>query len=130
MKKNAAAARGAIEPIISVHRDDLINPLCVWPEIGLSQNGFQNLIKRQSNWLEIGGLFFFFATSAHNYRPSYWIKSCIRVHRRIISFINEISVKQYSIKNDRYLTLRDLLIITARTFSKETVTTEKQKNYL
>lgn len=28
MKKNAAAARGAIEPIIGVHRDDLINPSC------------------------------------------------------------------------------------------------------
>lgn len=28
MKKNVAAARGVIEPIIGVHRDDLINPLC------------------------------------------------------------------------------------------------------
>lgn len=28
MKKNAAAVRGVIEPIIGVHHDDVINPLC------------------------------------------------------------------------------------------------------
>lgn len=28
MKKNAAVDRGAIKPIIGVHHDDLINPLC------------------------------------------------------------------------------------------------------
>lgn len=57
MKKNVAAARGVIEPIIGVHRDDLINPLCGLKS-GYPKMAFQNLVKRQSNWLEIGGLFF------------------------------------------------------------------------
>lgn len=44
MKKNVAATRGAIEPIIGVHRDDLINPLCGLKP-GYPKNGFHNLIK-------------------------------------------------------------------------------------
>jgi hypothetical protein len=47
MKKNATVTRGVTGPIIAVHRDDLINPLCGlepdYPKMafGISLNGKQ-----------------------------------------------------------------------------------------
>jgi len=82
MKKNAAVARGTIEPIIDVHRDDLINPLCglksSYPKMAFKIWLNDNQIDWK-NWRII-----FSAMFTHNYRSSYWIKSYIRVHWKIV----------------------------------------------
>lgn len=69
-------------PIIGIHRDDLINPLCVACETRLPENGPQNLIKRRWNWLwKLGGRIIFSAVFAI-IRSSYRVKTRTCVYRR------------------------------------------------
>lgn len=90
MKKNVAAAWGVIEPVIGVHRDDSINPLCGLGKLSYTKMAFKIwLSDNQIDW-KLGDYFF---RCVRNYRSSYWVKTRVRIRRRILSFLSTVNAK-------------------------------------